>query len=231
MFDNEFIESIPDDLFLGASFIIEEFYEFHEYHNHESIENHDQYMEFYHLLEAFLASKKYEFSPLEITGDLNGNLNKIIDFFVENGAYFRDRLTKEKASFNKERYQNLFSKSFMYEFTDGDLERIQMLINELREIIVKSELFESKHQSRLLKRLERLQSELHKKVSDLDRFWGLVGDAGVAIGKFGNDAKPIVDRIHELTRIVWNTQVRSEELPSETSMPKILKEESSENDD
>lgn len=108
---------------------------------------------------------------------------------------------------------------FVYEFSQGDLDKVQNLINDLRVEISASELFEDKHKQRLLKRLENLQSELHKKMSDLDRFWGLMGDAGVALGKFGNDAKPIVDRIKELTQIVWRTQSRAEELPSDTPIP------------
>jgi len=56
--------------------------------------------------------------------------------------------------------------------------------------------------------------ELHKRVSNLDRFWGFVGDAGVVLGKFGNDVKPIVDRIREMLGIVWRTQAKSEELES-----------------
>ena len=60
---------------------------------------------------------------------------------------------------------------------------------------------------------------MHKKVSDLDRFWGLIGDAGVVLGKLGNDAKPIVDRIKEVAEIVWQTQSRAEELPSGTKIP------------
>lgn len=56
-------------------------------------------------------------------------------------------------------------------------------------------------------------------MSDIDVFWGLVGDAGVAIGKFGKDAKPFVDRIREITDIVWRTQSRAEELPSGTPTP------------
>jgi hypothetical protein len=56
-------------------------------------------------------------------------------------------------------------------------------------------------------------------MSDLDRFWGLIGDAGVVLGKLGNDAKPFVDRIKEIADIVWNTQSRAEELPSGTRPP------------
>ena len=60
-------------------------------------------------------------------------------------------------------------------------------------------------------------------MSDLDRFWGLVGDAGVVVGKLGKDAKPIVDRIQEVAEIIWRTQARAEELPSGQEMPLLTK--------
>ena len=110
---------------------------------------------------------------------------------------------------------------FAYEFSQGDLERIQSLLNDLRSLVSASEKFKPEHQQRVLARLEALQKELHKKVSDLDRFWGLVGDAGVMLAKLGNDAKPIVDRVREIADIVWNTQGRAEELPSTARPPQI----------
>ncbi|HBN90004.1 MAG: hypothetical protein ACI832_001425 [Rheinheimera aquimaris] len=120
------------------------------------------------------------------------------------------------AIYNKKK---ILDKGFFYEFTDGDLKRIQAIINELRDQIGESDLFEEDHRRRLLRRLEALQSEMHKKMSDVDRIWGLVGDAGIAIGKFGKDAKPFVDRIKELSQIAWKTQARAEELPSSITNP------------
>ena len=125
--------------------------------------------------------------------------------------YRRDFLTKIK-------------NSFLYEFSDGDLDQIQSKLNSLRDSISESTLFEDKHKQRLLKRLELLQQEMHKKQSDLDRYWGLIGDAGVILGKFGKDAKPFVARIKEITEIVWRTQSRAEELPSDTKAPLISSE-------
>lgn len=110
---------------------------------------------------------------------------------------------------------------FSYEFSQGDLERIQSLLNDLRSLVAASSKFKPEHQQRILARLETLQRELHKKVSDLDRFWGLVGDAGVMLAKLGNDAKPIVDCVREIADIVWNTQGRAEELPSTARPPQI----------
>lgn len=109
----------------------------------------------------------------------------------------------------------------IYRFTDGDLKIIQNIINSLRDILNNSEIFTKEHKERILIRLEKMQAELHKNMSNLDRFWGLMGEAGVALGKFGNDAKPFVDRVRELLQIVWNAQARSDELPTSSEFPDI----------
>jgi hypothetical protein len=147
------------------------------------------------------------------------NIERISSFFygVMNGISKKEHeLTLGSA---REKYAKIFGTTFVYQFSDGDLKRIQQLINELRDEITKSELFDAKHKQRILKKLEGLQSELHKKMSSLDRLWGLIGEAGVALGKFGQDAKPLVDRIREISQITWRTQARAEELPSGTTLP------------
>lgn len=158
--------------------------------------------------------------------DNRKNIGEFIRYVSKMRAIIQPQIDREVAN-NKnnafmsilEKKRMLVEKGFFYEFTDGDVLRIQELINELRNQISSSSLFEEKHKARLLKRLESLQSELHKKMSDVDKFWGLLGDAGVALGKFGTDAKPIVDRIKELTQIVWRTQSHAEQLPSSCENP------------
>ncbi len=86
---------------------------------------------------------------------------------------------------SKSKFAAKLGMGFAYEFSEGDLNKVQTRINELRDLIFESPVIEDNHKQRLLKRLERLQSELHKKMSDLDRFWGFVGDASVVLGKFG----------------------------------------------
>ena len=107
-----------------------------------------------------------------------------------------------------ESYKNLYKtalkSTFAYEFSQGDLDRVQNLLNELRNHISEITNLEPDHKRRLLKRLESLQSELHKRVSDLDRFWGMVGDAGGVLGKLGEDAKPIVDRVRIIYKPIQN---------------------------
>jgi hypothetical protein len=130
-------------------------------------------------------------------------------------------LQKNRILLLRQQVKARFPDSYALEFTDGDLERIQKIINELRDHVASSKNFEESHKQRVLRRLERLQGELHKRMSDADRIFGLIGDAGVAIGKFGKSAKPIVDRIRELAEIAWKAQARAEELPSDAPFPML----------
>ncbi|MBM0139992.1 hypothetical protein ACKUFS_15590 [Pseudomonas cannabina] len=119
------------------------------------------------------------------------------------------------------RFKQVIKGSFGYELTDGDIDRVQQLISELRTELTREQRLDEGHKARLLKRLEALQKELHKKVSDLNHFYGLMGDFGVAIGKLGTDAKPFTDRIREIVQIGWKSQARAEQLPSSAENPMI----------
>ncbi len=121
----------------------------------------------------------------------------------------------------QEKYAAMFSGGLLHEFTESDISRIQELINELRGLITDASGLEENHRGRLLRRLEKLQAELHKKVPDLDRFYGLVGDAFEVVGKLGKDAKPLVDRFREILELVWKAQARVAQLPL-TSLKKLL---------
>ncbi len=142
--------------------------------------------------------------------------NDFINLFLDIKNQIQPQILKDS---HLERFDSLFSNDFLYEFSEESISKIQTLINELRELVNSSDLFEAEHKQRLLKRLEKLQSETHKKMSDVDRFWGLIGDAGVVIGKFGKDAEPFVNIIKKISGLVWKTQSQSEELPENNKHP------------
>jgi hypothetical protein len=155
----------------------------------------------------------------DISNSLDTNCQQLLQYLSNVKNEFQGHAYEIQFASIRDQYKAALKSNFAYEFSHGDLERIQDLINELRSQIVNVSALENTHKQRLLSRLEKLQSELHKRVSDLDRFWGMIGDAGVVLGKLGNDAKPIVDRIREIADIVWRTQSRAEELPSGTKPP------------
>lgn len=157
----------------------------------------------------------------DATGKVDENCTALVQYLNAIKDAFKEHAVKLNIESYTNRYKTALKNSFAYEFSKGDLDRIQSLVNELRSYISENEDLENAHKQRLLRRLENLQSELHKRVSDLDRFWGLVGDAGVVLGKLGKDAKPIVDRVKEIAEIAWKTQARTEELPSDSPNPMI----------
>ncbi len=112
-----------------------------------------------------------------------------------------------------EHYLAIIPKGFAYEFLESDYKRLQELLNDLRTLTTESEQIEENHKRRLLRKIEKLQQELNKRMSNLDVLWGLVGEAGIAIGKFGEDVKPFCDRLREIFIIVVSTQARAHGLP------------------
>lgn len=161
----------------------------------------------------------------EPTESVEGNCQALISYIHNVSNSLEGQAIKLKINNYKNIYHDSFKNSFAYEFSKSDLDRVQVLINEIRTHISESQSLEENHRLRLLKRLEKLQSELHKRVSDLDRFWGLVGDAGVVLKKLGKDAKPIVDRVREIAEITWKTQAKSENLPSGSQNPMLGQDE------
>jgi hypothetical protein len=223
IFTDEYFEGLNSDPKIAIHQISTLFNSKRDGNNTSNLNFH---LEYFAIAESFINGYELEIDlPSLLSIDTQTKIKKITSFAVSIITNLNDYVRENKEAGELTNFRKIFSTKFgnpfVYEFSDGDISRIQLLLNELRESISSSSDFDEKHKRRLLKRLESLQSELHKKMSDLDHFWGLVGDAGVVLGKFGKNAKPFVDRIKEITNIVWNTQSRAEELPSGTSSPAL----------
>lgn len=222
MFDSDFVDGIAADPYAAALKIIDSARSIPNDSPDWTLEEHAAYMEAYALITVMIDAEMIAldiFPPQIPTLNWMEDCKEISLYFQKAEELIRTEQAKLSLGSMKAKFAAVLKGGFAYEFSQADVNRMQTLINELRTNISESELFSAKHQARLLKRLEALQAEVHKRVSDLDRFWGLIGDAGVVMGKFGNDAKPFVDRIVELSQIVWNAQKEAEELPSNAPMP------------
>ncbi len=133
----------------------------------------------------------------------------------EGQSVIASRNRKQELGHYKHVFETALNNAFSYEFSQGDLDEIQALLNQLRDLIADTSELEEGHRHRLLRRLEKLQSEMHKVVSDLDRFWGFFIDASIVVGLMGENAKPMVDVIQKIVKIIWPTQTRAYELPSD----------------
>lgn len=235
MFDENFLEKLPDDPNLAGKMMCDKFSETNRGFAADTmkIEHYNDFLRAFGTLKAFHELHDFEFEIPDLAGTEIYNITRIVEFFESASNVFDYKYTQttieKSVGRSREVFARKYGKTFLYEFSKSDLDKIQTSINKLRELITESDQIEDDHKARLLKRLEKLQSELHKKVSDIDRFWGLIGDAGVVIGKLGKDAKPFIDRIGEITKIVWRVQTAAEGLPSNTPMQLPVSKESKEN--
>lgn len=210
--------NLPDDPDIALYSVCQEFLK-----KKKDDQHYEVYIEAYALLLAVARRHGVHFKELPLGGDFNDNIrmvDQLFDFFARKyQSVLIERQTKERAVEAQITYTRLIRGARGFELSDGDFARIQTLITELREIITGNTGWPDDFKQRLLGRLEALQRELHKKMNNLDRFWGLLPDAGVALGKFGESAKPFFDRVRELLEIIWSAEARSQELPSRAPAP------------
>jgi len=212
-FDEEFCKSLPED---SSSAIKEICKKYSDVFSNlpDTASRYLLIVEFYAFIAVYYEANGLGIKVPEVEGDYSVD-SKEASRFVENLLSETSRQMGQNAF---QRYKNLFATRlgtrFHYEFSEGDLKRIQDLINELRDLISASEELEAKHKRRVLDKLEKLQAEFHKKVSDLDQFYGSLIELSVVARIIGENFKPVVDRIGELVKIVWPVQARAFDLPS-----------------
>lgn len=161
--------------------------------------------------------------PPEMTGDAQTNCAHIVEYFQTLGAAINTLTAQNLLQTSLSSYERKLNVGFHYEFSEGEIERLQALINELREAIGGAGYLDEDHRRRLLGRLEKLQAELHKRISDLDLLLGVIFQIGAAAGRFGEDAKPLVDRVREIAEIVAGVFRRAEKLPPGHEFPLLPK--------
>lgn len=216
IFDDAFLDSLPKDPEEALEKLCERFFEWDAVARSEETagEDYDGYLEAFAALEACIGAAVLDFRMPSLDRGRQINIGMIQAVYARAAGKLEAKKESSSLSGARDKFRARFGTAFLYEFSEGDLKRIQSLLNALRDQITASELFEPNHKERILNKLESLQKELHKKMSSIDKFWGLIGDAGVVLGKFGKDARPLVDLIREIAEIVWRTQARAEELPS-----------------
>ena len=211
LFDDEFISGLPEETAYAALRICRRFISFdRSIRTERRAESYETYLEALGCLTAFAEAHRWKVPVPAMGSDTDRNIEGIRNLFFSEFIKLKKVCADETISKAKKHYSPKFEAVVFYEFSDDDFNRVQVLINELRQLISESKDFEEDHKRRLLRKLENLQGELHKKMSSLDMLWGLIGDAGVALGKFGKNAKPFTDRIGEILQIVCRIQAKAE---------------------
>jgi hypothetical protein len=205
-FPPKLLQGLPSDNMEALAALCGEFERF-DGHARQLPEHHGDYVEALSILRGFAIARdtKIESFP-EIGSQRHQNVSAITAYFTRLRDLVRAELTGRYSrgyfETKTEEYVALFTRVSVYEFSETEFKRVHDLVRELRDLIRGSTLITEEHKRRLLRRLEAMHAELHKKTSDIDRFWGFIGEAGIAMRKFGEDLAPISERVLELGGIV-----------------------------
>jgi hypothetical protein len=205
-FPAKLLQGLPADNVEAMAALCGEFERF-DGHSRQLPEHHGDYVEALSILRGFAIAREINLEPFpEIGPQRHQNVASVSAYFGRLRDQTRMELTGRYSrgyfETKTEEYVALFSRVAVYEFSETEFKRVHELVRELRELIRSSSLITDDHKRRLLRRLEAMQAELHKKTSDIDRFWGFIGEAGIAMRKFGEDLSPISERVLELGGIV-----------------------------
>ncbi len=190
-------------------------------------EHHDDYVEALSILRAFARAReaKLEAFP-EIGPQRRQNILNIKGYFTQlrNMAHSQlaERHAKGYFDSKTEEYLLLFSKLPVYEFGESEFKRVHELIRELGDLFRATTLVSDDQKSRLLRKLEAMRRELHRKTTDIDRFWGFLGEAAIAMRKYGEDLKPVADRVLELSALITATIFRKEGITALPDLERVL---------
>lgn len=178
------------------------------------------YIEAYALLRSFNKVKKlnYRLEDIEVAYNDHTKAEVIRNAF--------NAVRREEKKANELKTEQVFEHYFetqlqgvnQFELTKGDIEEIQKSINVLRQNIKDTESLEEKHKQRILKRLEKLQSELHKTQSNFDEITGTMFEVISVIQKAGEAAQSWTKVVRDIFIIVYASQNRVYELPSNAPM-------------
>lgn len=225
-FSSEFLQNLPADIDHAIIVLRKEFDRLEA--SGLTMQIPENSVEVLAIVSAFMESRGVPLNGAPRLGpDHSNNTGLITSYIRRLGAEAQSRINERDANnYLAEKsghYAAVFGSVSYYEFEENDFNRIQVLTNEIRDLIRGSLTLSQEHRGRLLRRLEAMQAELHKKCTDIDRFWGFIGEAGIVIKKFGADVEPLTARISELGRIVIAVVMAKEGIQALPGIVELLK--------
>jgi hypothetical protein len=138
LFSEEFLASLKDDPVVGTSELIKKAQgELIEDQNAWHDSDYNVLIETYALLFELIESNLLEIEPpdFELTGNQSTDCSQINQWLNFVDSLIASKASKLKLESLKSHFKTSLGTAFCYEFSQGDLERIQTLINQLRDMV------------------------------------------------------------------------------------------------
>ncbi len=212
IFSEEYLNGLPKQPLLALARVCKDIRLFHSTFTTETerIEKLDLYLEALGLMKVLAARVGLEVQPPEIAKLPSKNIENITRYCAELNEIARHHLAKLKVELAHAKYAQLLGEGFSYHLTGEEVKEAQALLSELKQLVENNGGLKKEFKERLQRRLEELHFKIHLKISSLDPWWGLLGDACIVLRMAGEGANPIAERICSLVSLAWRIQVRNE---------------------
>lgn len=226
IFTENFIDSLPNDPILAGYNICDAVLDFSGKQLQETgrpslSKDQHAYLNALALFEVYSDTHplniKYELPTLGT--DAENNSKAIIGFFEKLKANLNELIVKQKLAGFRKTYSNKFKQSKSYIFDSKERDEIKKIIHELRVLISDLDILTADYKTRLMNRVGSIHFDLDLKLSDLDRIWGLLGEAYIVNAKFGNAGQLIVERLYRIVNFAWQAQARAESVDPQSAHP------------
>ncbi len=210
-FTNEELQDLPSDALEAAEIVCSRWRLFVATYaeNDQRAKKYDEFLRWGALGQLLIDGYTDVFNviqPPEVGTDPLKNINAVIESLSAIDKLTTSGLIKKRGDQAFDAHYTELASAMghrpAYVFQDDDYSRMQTLINELRSLLSNSEDIHPDHKRRLLKRLEQMQRELHKVVSDLDRAMGFIVEATATLGQAAENLEPVMQRLDEMTKII-----------------------------
>ncbi len=162
-------------------------------------------------LERFLARGKWklDYSKKDATDTWLERLEYLTDTIEESDIVISQFQTRADNILDAV-FSELSEAEFGFaELKANEKQQIYKLISELRKLIETSKL-NTRKKNALFTRLSELELEVDKRSTRTDRFFGTFSELGFALGDFGEQAKPMFDRMREILQIIYARRSKDE---------------------
>ncbi len=216
-FSDEFIDKLPPDLTEGVILIGKTFYQ-----NFKTIKTGSNTLEecisAHSIMYNYLKNHdidpgqkpSFDLDTNKILESVNVYIRPIYDKYLK---IQREKKAKEKFNEINAKISSKFDNYLIYELNEDQIKDIQSLINELRDRVYDCEAFENSHKQRILDKLEKLQNEIHKKVTDFDKFYGFVVEMRFIYENY-KETKPLFDMAVKIANIALDSMAIANGLPA-----------------
>jgi len=218
IFTSERLAKIPKDPTEGLLHICDIFFSEIDQNTDPQETDMKDYIECYALLRKYTEARGFDYNlnPIPI------NLTNIAGFVRNEFIAVQSNTRKTSQQKTEQSFENFFSNHFQggqnFELSDGDIQEIQRLTNDLRSRILQTLDLEEKHKQRIISRLEAMQKEIHKVQSNFDVLTGTMCEVLSVIKKAGDAAEPWTRIVKNIMHIAWASQGRVYELSSSIPM-------------